>query len=127
MEEEDVEQVLKNGVKRRNEIAYEFVGDVVRVTGFPCVNLPEYVSHFADPDSVWMDIWVKGFWKFNLALAMGWSNSASTSVFTPSSKTLSSISSVKTLSNWDAYVSSFSVVVTDLVFIPPSSLETRVG
>ena len=54
----DVEQVLEN-VKRRNEIAYDFVGDVVRATGFPCANLPEYVSHFAEPDSVWMDIWVK--------------------------------------------------------------------
>ena len=48
-------------MKRRNEIAYDFVGDVVRATGFPCVNLPEYVSHFAEPDSVWMDIWVKGY------------------------------------------------------------------
>ena len=46
----DVEQVLENDVKRRNEIAYGFV-DVVRATGFPCVNLPECVSHFAEPDS----------------------------------------------------------------------------
>ena len=72
--------------------------------------------------------WISGskgitFWKFNLVLALGWSNSAS--VFT-SSKTLFSISLVKTASNWDANVSSFSVVVTVLVFIPPSSLETRV-
>ena len=76
--------------------------------------------------------WISGskgmtFWKFSLALAMGWSSSASMSVFTSSSKTLFSISLVKTPSNWDANVSSFSVVVTDLVFIPPSSLETRVG
>ena len=75
--------------------------------------------------------WISGskgrtFWKFSLALAMGWSSSASMSVFT-SSKTLFSISLVKTPSNWDANVSSFSVVVTDLVFIPPSSLETAVG
>ena len=56
-EEANVEQVLKNNVKR----AYDFVGDVVRATGFPCVNLPEYASHFVEPDSVWMDIWVKGY------------------------------------------------------------------
>ena len=61
MEDADVEQVLENDVKRRNEIAYDFVGDVVRATAFPCVNLPEYVSHFAEPDSVRMDIWVKGY------------------------------------------------------------------
>ena len=54
----DVEPVLENDVKRRNEITYDFVGDVVRATGFPCVNLPEYVSHFAEPDYVWMDVWV---------------------------------------------------------------------
>ena len=41
MEDADVEQVLENDVKRRNEIAYDFVGDVVRATDFPCVNLPE--------------------------------------------------------------------------------------
>ena len=29
--------------------------------GFPCVNLPECVIHFAEPDSVGMDIWVKGY------------------------------------------------------------------
>ena len=58
VEDADVEQVLENDVKRRNEIAYDFVGDVVRATDFPCVNLPEYVSHFTEPDSVWMDIWV---------------------------------------------------------------------
>ena len=52
------------------------------------------------------------FWKFSLALVMGWSNSSSTFVFTSSSKTLFSISLVKTPSNWDANVSSFSVVVT---------------
>ena len=46
------EQVLENGVKRRYEIAYAFVGDVVRATCFPCVNFPEYVSDFAEPDSV---------------------------------------------------------------------------
>ena len=57
----DVEQVLENDVKRRNEIAYDFVGDVVRATGFLCVNLLEYVSHLAEPDSAWMDIWVKGY------------------------------------------------------------------
>ena len=109
-------------MKRRNKIAYDFVGDVLRATGFPCVNLPEYVSHFAEPDSVWVDTW-----KFSLALAMGWSNSASTLVFTSSSKTLFPISLVRTPSNWDANDTSFSVIVTDLVFIPPSSLETRVG
>ena len=53
MEDADVEQVLQNDVKRRNEISYEFV-DVVRATGFPCVNLPEYVNHLAEPDPVWM-------------------------------------------------------------------------
>ena len=52
VEEADVEQALENDVKRRNEIAYDFVADVVRATGFPCVNLPEYVSHFAEPDPV---------------------------------------------------------------------------
>ena len=57
--------------------------------------------------------WISGskgmtFWKFSLALAMGWSNSVYTSVFTTN-------------------VSSFSVIVTDLVFIPSLSLETRVG
>ena len=57
----DVEQVLENDVKRKNEIAYDFVGNVVRVTGFSCINLPEYVRHFAEPNSVWMDIWVKGY------------------------------------------------------------------
>ena len=41
VEDADVEQVLQNDVKCRNEIAYDFV-NVVRVTGFPCVNLPEY-------------------------------------------------------------------------------------
>ena len=39
VEDADVEQVLENDVKRRNEIAYDFV-DVVRATDFPCVNLP---------------------------------------------------------------------------------------
>ena len=29
-EDADVEQVLENDVKRRNEVAYDFVGDVVR-------------------------------------------------------------------------------------------------
>ena len=43
--------------------------------------------------------WISGskgmtFWKFSLALAMDWSNSASTSVFSSSSKTLFSISLV---------------------------------
>ena len=61
VEDADVEQVLENDVKRRNEIANDFVGDVVRATCFPCVNLPEYVNHFAEPDSVWMDICVKGY------------------------------------------------------------------
>ena len=44
VEDADVEQFLENDVKRRNEIAYDFVGDVIRATVFPCVNLPEYVS-----------------------------------------------------------------------------------
>ena len=61
VEDADVKQVLENDVKRRNEIAYGFVGDVARATGFPCVNLSKYVSHFAEPDSVWMAIWVKGY------------------------------------------------------------------
>ena len=47
--------------KRRNENAFDFGGYVVRATGFPCVNLTEYVSHFTEPDSVWMDICVKGY------------------------------------------------------------------
>ena len=48
------------------EITYHFVGAVgdVWATGFPCVNLPEYVSHFAEPDSVWMDIWVNYKWAY---------------------------------------------------------------
>ena len=61
VEDADVEQVLENDVEHRNEIAYDFVGDVVRATGFPCVKLPEYVIHFAEPDSVCMDIWVKEY------------------------------------------------------------------
>ena len=61
VEDADVEQVLETDVKRRDEITYDFVGDVVRATDFPCVNFPEYVSHFAEPDSVRMDIWVKGY------------------------------------------------------------------
>ena len=70
--------------------------------------------------------WISGskgmtFWKFSLVLAMGWSSSASTSVFTSSSKTVFSISLVKTGSNWEAKVPNFSDVVTDLVFIPPLS------
>ena len=60
VEDAEVEQVLQNDVKRRNEIAYDFV-DVVRATCFPCVNFPEYVSHFAKPDSVRMDVGVKGY------------------------------------------------------------------
>ena len=40
---------------------YDFVCDVVRATGFPCVNFPEYVSHFAEPDSVRMDVGLKGY------------------------------------------------------------------
>ena len=35
VEDADVEQVLENDVKCRNEIAYDFVGDVVWDTGFP--------------------------------------------------------------------------------------------
>ena len=61
VEDADVEQVLENDVKRGNEIAYGFVGDVVRATGFPCVYLHEYVSHFTQPNSVRMDIWIKGY------------------------------------------------------------------
>ena len=120
MEDKDVEQVLENDVKGRNEEAYDFVGDVVWATCFLCVNLPEYVSHFTEPDSDRIS-GSKGmtFWKFSLALVMGWSNLASTSVFTSSSKTLFSIPLVKTPPNWD--------VVTALLFIPTSSLETRVG
>ena len=71
----DVEQVLENDVERRNEIAYDFVGDVVQATGFPCVNLPEYVT---SPNLI-LAGWISGskgmtFWKFSLALAMGKSN-----------------------------------------------------
>ena len=33
VEDADVEQVLEKDVKRRNEMAYDFVGDVVRTTG----------------------------------------------------------------------------------------------
>ena len=62
-----------------------------------------------------------------IIIAKGWSNSAATSVFTSSSKTVFSISLVKTASNWEAKVSNFSDVVTDLVFIPPLPLETKVG
>ena len=95
MEDADVEQVLENDVKHRNEVAYDFGGDVVRATGFPCVNLPAHASHLI------LSGWITGstvmtFWKLSLALAMGWSNSASTSIFTSLSKRLSSISLVKT-------------------------------
>ena len=38
VEDADVEKVLEN------EIAYDFVGDVVRATGFPSVKLPECQS-----------------------------------------------------------------------------------
>ena len=58
VEDADVEQVLQN--ERRNEIVYDFV-DVVQATGFPCVNLPEYVNHLAKPDSVCLDILVKEY------------------------------------------------------------------
>ena len=34
VEDADVEQVLENDVKRRNEIAYDFFGDVVRPQAF---------------------------------------------------------------------------------------------
>ena len=49
-------------MKRGNEIAYDFVGDVVQATDFPCVNLPEYVSHFTEHDSVRMTerVWPSG-------------------------------------------------------------------
>ena len=94
--------------------------DLVRAICSPCVTFPECVDHFAEPDSARVDIWA--FWKFSLALAMGWSNTASTSFFTYSSKTLFSISLVKTPSNWDANVSSFSVVGTD----PVSVVESRI-
>ena len=60
VEDADVDQVMENDVKRRNEIAYDFVGDVVHAPCFPCVDLREYVNHFAERDSVRMDIWVKG-------------------------------------------------------------------
>ena len=33
MEDADVVQVLENDVERRNVIAYDFVGDVIRATG----------------------------------------------------------------------------------------------
>ena len=64
VEDADVEQVLENDIKRRNEIAYDFVGDVVRATG-------------TSPNLI-LSGWISGskgmtFWKFSLALAMGWS------------------------------------------------------
>ena len=61
VEDADVDQVLDNDMKCRKKIAYDFVCDVVRAKGFPCVNFPEYVSHFAEPDSVRMDVGVKGY------------------------------------------------------------------
>ena len=50
VEDADVEQVLVNDMQCGNAITYDFVGDVVRVTCSPCVHLPEYVSHFTEPD-----------------------------------------------------------------------------
>ena len=41
VEDTDVEQVLEDDEKRRNEVVYDFVCDVVWATSFPCVNLPE--------------------------------------------------------------------------------------
>ena len=42
-------------------IAYDFVGDEIWATCFPWVNFPEWVSQFAEFDSVRVDIWVKGY------------------------------------------------------------------
>ena len=69
VEDADVEQVLENDVKRRNEI----------VLTFPSMSV-------TSPNLI-LSGWISGskgmtFWKFSLALAMGWSSSASTSVFT---------------------------------------------
>ena len=80
--------------------------------------------------------WISGskvmtFWKFSLALAttvLPWQR-----LSCPGNDCLHLVKNVvldfvgEALSNWDANVYSFSVVVTDLIFIPPSSLETRVG
>ena len=53
--------VMENDMQYGNGIAYYFVGDVVRATGFPCFNLPKCICHFAKPDSVRIEIWVKGY------------------------------------------------------------------
>ena len=58
MEDADVEQVLENDMQYENEVAYDFVGDVVLSTGFPCVNLLS------------MLVTSPIFWKFSLALAI---------------------------------------------------------
>ena len=65
VEDEDVEQVLENDVKRRNEISYDFVGDVVRATGFPCVNLPD-VRHLIQSG------WISGSKGMNFCLVLLW-------------------------------------------------------
>ena len=44
MEDTNVEQVLENDMQCGNEIAYDFVCDVVRATCFPSVNLPKFVT-----------------------------------------------------------------------------------
>ena len=108
MEDADIEQVLENDVKHRNEIAYDFV-DVVRATAFLVLTFPSI--SVTSPNLI-LSGWISGskgmtFRKFSLALAMGWSNSASTSVFTSSSKNVVLDFVGKAPSNWDANVSSF--------------------
>ena len=122
VEDADVDQVLDN-VKRMILL--------VMWSGPQAFLVLTFTSMSVTSPNLILSGWVSGskgmtFWKFSLALAMGWSNSTSTSVFTSTSKRLFSISLVKTPSNYDANVSRFSVIVIDLVFIPPSSLETRV-
>ena len=87
VEDADVEQFLENDMKRRNEIAYDIVGDVVRPQAFLVLTFPS--MSVTSPNLI-LSVWISGskgmtFWKFSAALAMGWSNLASTSVFTSSS------------------------------------------
>ena len=56
MEDACGNQVLENDMKCGQTLGYDFVGDVVRDTGFPWVNFSECVSDFAEPDSVWVNI-----------------------------------------------------------------------
>ena len=57
VEEADVEQALENDVKRRNEIAYDFVADVVRPLAFLVLTFPS--MSVTSPNLI-LSRWVSG-------------------------------------------------------------------